>query len=69
MDPRFSALPALAKGKVWNNNARMSPGGGNDYYESAALRPDLVLGDLIAIFHPEILPAHGFAYYRKLGDK
>jgi iron complex transport system substrate-binding protein len=69
MDPRFSALPALAKGNVWNNNARMSPGGGNDYYESAAMRPDLTLSDLIAIFHPEILPAHVFTYYRKLGDK
>jgi len=25
--------------------------------------PDLVLADLIFIFHPEILPEHRFVYY------
>jgi len=69
MDPRFSSLPVLSGGNVWNNNARMSPGGGNDYYESAAIQPDVVLADLIAIFHPDLLPGHVFTYYRKLGDK
>jgi hypothetical protein len=26
----------------------------------------LVLADLIAIFHPELMPNHVFVYYRKL---
>jgi len=66
MDPRFSSIPALAKGNVWNSTLRLSAGG-NDYYESAAMQPQVVLADLTAILHPELLPGHKFYYYRKLG--
>lgn len=68
MDPRFAALAPVTKTRVWNNTLRMSPGGGSDYFESAALRPDLVLADMAAIFHPELFPAHRFTYYRKLPE-
>ena len=65
-DERFSALPVLQKGRVYNNNERMTEGGGNDYWESGAVRPDLVLSDLIAVFHPDLMTDHRFFYYRKL---
>ena len=65
-DPRYSLLPAVAEGRVYNNNRRMGPGGGNDYWESGTLRPDLVLSDLIAALHPELMPGHTFFYYRQL---
>lgn len=65
-DERFDELPAIINGNVYNNNARMSEGGGNDYWESATLRPDLVLSDLISIFHPELQTDHSSFYYRKL---
>ncbi len=39
---------------------------GNDYWESGLLNPDLVLKDLMAIFHPEKFPEHEFYYYRKV---
>lgn len=68
LDPRFAALPVLRRGNVWTNERRMSPGGGNDYFESAVMNPNLVLEDLIAIFHPELLPGHNFIYYRKLNE-
>jgi iron complex transport system substrate-binding protein len=68
MDPRFSALPVLQKGQVWNNDLRCSPGGGNDYFESAVTNPHLVLSDLIAIFQPELLPNHKFNYYKRLTE-
>ncbi|MDH7483966.1 MAG: ABC transporter substrate-binding protein, partial [Spirochaetales bacterium] len=58
----------VQKGAVWNNDLRMSPGGGNDYFESAVLQPQLVLADLIAILHPELMPGHRFVYYRKIGE-
>ena len=32
--------------------------GGLLYYELAPQRPDLVLKDLVHIFHPELLPNH-----------
>lgn len=68
LDPRFSALPVLQKGQVWTNELRMSPKGGNDYFESAVMNPNLVLEDMIAIFHPELLPDHKFNYFKKLNE-
>jgi iron complex transport system substrate-binding protein len=66
LDPRFASLPLMAKGGVWNDTRRMSPGGGNDYFESAVLRPDLVLTDLVKIFHPTLLRDRPFTYYLKV---
>jgi iron complex transport system substrate-binding protein len=40
--------------------------GGNDYLESGVVNPDRLLEDLIAIFHPELLPDHGLFYFRHL---
>jgi iron complex transport system substrate-binding protein len=65
-DARFADFAAFQNGAVWNNDARMSPGGGLDFYESAVARPDLVLADLIKIFHPDLLPDHEPVYYRQL---
>jgi iron complex transport system substrate-binding protein len=65
-DERFSDLPVVRTGRVYNNIARMNSGGGNDYWESGTVRPDLILADLIFLFHPSILPDHALIYYRKL---
>ncbi len=65
-DERFRDLPVLQKGQVFNNNNRLTVTGGNDYWESGAVRPDLVLADLIEVFHPDLLNDHRFIYYRKL---
>ena len=35
---------------IYNNTLRMTPEGGNDFWESGSIRPDLVLEDLISIF-------------------
>ena len=35
------------------------------YYESAVVNPDLVLRDLVKIFHPELV-AEDFVYYKQL---
>jgi len=65
-DERFRELPVLRNGQVYNNNKRLTEGGGNDYWESGTVRPDLVLADLIEVFHPELLTDHQYIYYRKL---
>lgn len=65
-DERFRKLDVVRQGRVFNNNARMNPSGGNDYWESGAVRPDLILADLIKVFHPDIMEDHQFIYYRKL---
>lgn len=35
---------------VWNDNNRLNPKGGNDFWESGVVRPDLLLRDLVGIF-------------------
>lgn len=66
MDARYADFAAFQNGNVWNNDAKTSPAGGNDYYESAVAYPEIVLADLIKIFHPELLPDHELVYYRQL---
>jgi len=65
-DERFEDLGVVQSGRIYNNSARINASGGNDYWESGAVRPDLVLYDLIKVFHPDLLTDHRFIYYRQL---
>lgn len=38
-DPRLKNLKAFREGRICQNDARKSPGGGNDFYEGAVARP------------------------------
>jgi iron complex transport system substrate-binding protein len=66
LDARYADFAAFQNGNVWNNNARVNGNGGNDYYESASANPDVVLADLIKLFHPDLLPEHELVYYQPL---
>ena len=47
----FRLFGPVSKGlPIYNNTLRMTPEGGNDFWESGSVRPDLVLTDLVAIF-------------------
>lgn len=65
-DPRFIRFTALKSGRLYNNNKRVSEHGNNDYWESGMMAPDIVLADLIHIFHPDKLPGHRLVYYTHL---
>ena len=51
---------------MWNNNRRSTSGGGNDFYESGIMHPDVILADLISIFHPDLMPGYEPRYYTRL---
>lgn len=63
--PKFINSKCIQEGNIYNNNFRSTPGGGNDCYESGVVNPDIVLRDLIKIFHPELI-SEEFTYYQKL---
>jgi len=63
--PKFSDTRPVVTGRVFNNNRRTNPAGGNDYYESGAINPDVVLRDLIMIFHPGAMSTE-LTYYKQL---
>lgn len=66
IDERYVLFSAFRSGKVFNNDAKVNAGGGNDFWETGFARPDLVLADLISVFHPELLPGHQRIWYRRL---
>lgn len=47
--PLFANMEVVRRGEVYNNNRRRSEGGGSDFWESAIVRPDVVLNDLVRI--------------------
>lgn len=62
--PLFSDFPVAVRGRVWNNTARLTPGGGNDFWESGVTHPDIVLRDIVSILHPEVTgTADSLHYY------
>jgi iron complex transport system substrate-binding protein len=66
IDKRLTRLKPFMTGKLYNNNARLNKTGGNDYWESGTMQPQLILNDLIKIFHPELAENYSFYYYKKL---
>lgn len=65
-DSKHSLFNPVKNKQVYNFNKRMLPSGANDFWESAIARPDLILADVIAILHPEILPDYQLFYAEKL---
>lgn len=66
-DERNAEFTAFQTGRIYNNNKRMNPtAGGNDYWQSGVGNPDVILADLIKIFHPELLPDHELVYFQQL---
>src|SRR2546430_4268883 len=62
-EPRYAAFKAFRQGQVWVYERRQTPTGANDYWSRSVTRPDLVLADLVKIFHPALTPEHAFEWY------
>ncbi len=65
-EARLVKLGPYKKSGVYNNTARQNPTGGNDFWEKGVMEPQLILADLISIFHPGLLPEHKLVYYEHL---
>jgi len=66
VDARLKHFKPIKNRKVFNNNAIMNKTGGNDYWESGITHPQIILKDLVRIFHPEVLPDHKLVYYKSI---
>ena len=69
LDSRFGDFAAFQSGDAWNNNRDENANGGNNLYEWGVTNPHLVLADLLAIFHPDLMPDHEFAFYKRLASE
>lgn len=62
----YNQFKAVKNKQVFTYSNTLGETGGAIYYELAPNRPDLVLKDLIAIFHPELLPEYEPAFFKRL---
>ncbi len=62
-DKRLALFRPVKEKRVYNNDARLNGKGGNDYWESGVLHPDIILQDLQKIFRGE---KEGLVYYRRM---
>ncbi len=62
----YSQFKAVNERKVFTYSNTLGETGGAIYYELAPTRPDLVLKDLISIFHPELLPDYKTTFFKPL---
>lgn len=63
-DPRYADFRAFREKAVIYCNMKQTP-----FYESMPTEPEVVLADLLAIFHPDLLPGHTPVYYAPLQNE
>lgn len=62
----YTQFKAFQNRNIYTYSSEKGPTGGVIFYELAPLRPDLVLKDLISIFHPDLLPEYERTFYKAL---
>lgn len=62
----YTKFRAFEDGNIYTFSSEKGETGGVIFYELAPNRPDLVLKDLISIFHPELLPDYETTFYKPL---
>ena len=65
-DERLVNFPAFKTALIFNNNRRVNKYGGNDFWESGVVHPDIILKDLIKIFHPSVINDHELFFYKHI---
>ena len=59
----YANFEAFKKRNIYHSNTSYK-----EYYEDFPFHPDLVLKDLIKIFHPSLLPEYELKYFSKLAE-
>ncbi|MCW4467516.1 ABC transporter substrate-binding protein [Flavobacterium sp. MFBS3-15] len=65
-NPHYTQFKSFKDKQVYSSSNKKGKTGGLIYYELANNRPDLVLKDLIAILHPELLPGYQLQFFERL---
>ncbi|MBK9168394.1 MAG: ABC transporter substrate-binding protein [Bryobacterales bacterium] len=62
-----SRIKAYRSGQVYHHHKRaIAKADAYDWYETPVVRPDLVLRDLVSLFHPELEPDHESLFFEAL---
>lgn len=66
IDNRLEFFEPYKTAKIYNNNLKENQAGGNDFWESGILHPDIILLDLKTIFHQDSTNIHNLYYYKQI---
>ena len=59
------AFKAATTGRIYDPFRALAEFKQPDYFGQAMIRPDLMLRDLVSLFHPELLPAHQLFFWQR----
>ncbi len=65
-DSRYQLFKSFQNQQVYSLNGRITPNGGNDFWEGGVVHPDILLRDYIRVLHPELLPNQPLVYLMKM---
>jgi iron complex transport system substrate-binding protein len=65
-DPRYREFKPVREGQVWLYDRLVNEVGAYDYWSRGVTRPDIILEDLIKIFHPELAAEHELVWYKQV---
>ncbi|QDH81434.1 ABC transporter substrate-binding protein [Echinicola soli] len=65
-DSRYAQFKAFETGDIYTFANTRGATGGLEYFELGYTRPDIILKDLIKIFHPSLIPDYKPYFYQKL---
>jgi len=66
---KYAVLKATQTGNIYSNTKRVQKLGGNDFWETGNIRPDLILHDIVKITHSNAFPNDSLFFYKKLSLK
>ena len=65
----LETMPAFRTGSVYHIHKRAVPEhDAYDWYETALVRPDLVLQDLVSLLHPHLVPDHALFFLQQIRE-
>ncbi|QCK13969.1 ABC transporter substrate-binding protein [Mangrovivirga cuniculi] len=65
-DKLFESIKAVENKNVYTYIGKIRENGGNDYFETGPVNPDILLKDIVLILHPEMIQDHELTYYKAL---
>ena len=65
-NPHYGNFKAFKTDNMYTFSKKKGATGGTIYYELGALRPDLILKDIIKIAHPDLLPEYTMTFFDKV---
>jgi len=63
---KYSLLTSVKKETIYSNTNRVRATGGNDFWETGNLRPDLILKDVVQIINQKDFQSDSLFFYKKL---